>query len=146
MSKFLWLVLLVTLITGCASTKPIKSMECIRDVESLDKITEPLLQDIEVINSETGEHDLKVKSGDKIKLKAIPHSYAPSGEDVGVKISNFNPEWSTSTGTFSSNYGSEVLLIVPYNLGGVVTYWIEVKQRNSEGEVVKSKVRVDIVK
>lgn len=120
---------------------------CMAPKRYIGKTKEPMLHSIEVINIDTGEHDfLKVKPGETIRLRAIPHSYTSEGDDVGEKISGFNPKWSAPHGYFEPNLGSDVLYIIPHNLGGYVAWWIDVTQTNPRGELIKAKIRLDIIK
>jgi len=133
--------------TETQKPKTLEPRNITQTAQTFEQYPRLVLHDIEVINVETKETTrLQVNLGDKIKLEAIPHSYTIEGEDVGDKIPDFNPKWSAPRGTFVPSDGPEVIFVVPYDVGGSIGFWIEVKQTNVEGKVIKGSIWVGIVK
>ena len=116
-----------------------------KDIQESEK---PFLHDIEIINAETGELPIEVTPGEKVKLKAIPHSYDVNGNDIGASIDHFKPNWKVQSGNIIPKTGMEVTYIAPHSFanpngyGWLVNTELTVAQVNSEGKTIKSKVYI----
>lgn len=105
----------------------------------------PTLQSIEVINIQGGNR-LDLALGEKVRLKAIPHSYDSEGNDHGDEIINFNPRWSAEYGIFSPEIGAEVTYILTGEIGRIAQFFICVSQENAEGKTIKSDIWVNVMR
>ncbi|MDD5258755.1 MAG: hypothetical protein PHD29_02175 [bacterium] len=156
---------LVFLICGCATSRvqdklKIEELQKVieqqenQKAEELQKAKEqqekqnPLLDDIEILNAETGKQYIEIGPGERVKIKAIPHAYDNDGNDIGETGGKFNPSWSVKIGNVMPNTGKEVLYIAPYSFtspngyGWLVNTELIVSQENSEGKLVKCKTYI----
>jgi len=112
--------------------------------EKSKKESTVVLQSIEVFNVTDRSYRVTLAPGERVRLRAIPHSYDENGNDIGDQVEDFNPEWSSNYGIITPKKGREVTFILPHNIERSTQYYIRVSQENINQDIIKTDVWVNI--